>query len=210
MEAQGISVTEIRLGLPNTHYYLRWAPTAPPVNATERRAHLADVRAACRRLEWKVYAAAYRNDATHLVFQTAADNLDRGLDGLLRATRDHRLYILDPEHALPFIARHLHEPGPEPRGAADPPALPDIHFGIFMGNRSWADRMLDLLTRCALDADHEPERVPPLSELAGSHANSREAITRAYRSGRFSLKDIADHFDLHFSEVSAIINAAPQ
>ncbi len=210
MEPQGISVTEIRLGLPNTHYYLRWAPTAPPVNATGRRAHLADVRAACRRLGWKIFAAAFRDDTTRLVFQTAADNLDRGLDGLLRSARDHRLYMLDPEHALPFIARHVHEPGTDPGGAADPPELPDIHFGIFMGDRGWAERMLDLLTRCALDANHETERVPSLSELAGSHASSREAITRAYRSGRFSLKDIADHFDLHFSEVSAIINASPQ
>lgn len=210
MEPKGISVTEIRLGLPNTHYYLHWTHKAAPINATQRRAHLADVRAACRRLEWKIYAAAFRNNATQLVFQTSADNLDRGLDGLLRDVRDYQLYMLDPEHALPFIARHVHEPGPNPRSAAGPSELPDIHLGIFMGDRSWAERMLDVLTRCALGADDEPERVPPLNELARSHPDTRDAITRAYRSGRFSLKDIADHFDLHFSEVSAVINTAPQ
>ena len=214
MEPQGISVTEIRLGLPNTCYYLEWKPAAPIRDAADRRALLKAVRARGRSLDWTIYAAGRQGTAARLVFRTSADNLDSGLAVLLGSARDYRLYMVEPAAALPLVACHVHEAKNAPRatartaGADTSTTLPDIHFGLFMGERSWAERMLDLLTRCAQDAAADPYRNKSLSELAETHANPREAIADAYRSGHFSLKDIAEHFGMHFSEVSAIINTA--
>lgn len=214
MEAQGISVTEIRLGLPNTCYYLSWEPADAPRRPAHRRAFMADVRGICRRLDWKIYAAGDGGGTMRLVFETATGNLETGLAALLRDARQHKVYMVQPVAALPFIARYVHESRdaerqPAPRHAtAGSAELPDIHFGLFMGERPWATRMLDLLTRCAMDDADPPHRFRSLAELSGSHSSPRDAITEAYRCGRFSLKDIAEHFDMHFSEVSEIINTA--
>lgn len=216
MEAQGISVTEIRLGLPNTYYYLCWEPTDPPRHPADQRALSGNVRGTCRELGWKIYAAGSGGGAMRLVFHTSADNLETGLAALLREARRHHIYMVQPVAGLPFIARYVHELRDAERkpalrqGTGESAELPDIHFGIFMGERPWAERMLDLLTRCAQGTAAGPHRFPTLAELSGSHSSSRDAITEAYRSGRFSLKDIAEHFNMHFSEVSAIINAISQ
>lgn len=212
MEPEGISVTEIRLGLPSTHYYLHWQPAVPPLRPAECRIRLNTVRAACRRLGWKIFAAGTDTGTLRLVFQTSIDNLESGLTGLLGDSREHDLCMVQPAAALPFIARHVHEsrdtdrPIRTARGA-DAVELPDIHYGLFMGERAWAEKMLDLLTRCAHNAASPPHRFQSLAEIAGSHASTRDAISEAFRSGQFSLKDIAEHFDMHFSEVSAIVNA---
>lgn len=214
MAPEGITVTEIRLGLPNTHYYLDWEPAAPQGDPAARRALLKTVRETCRALDWRVFAAGTGAGRARLVFRTSADNLESGLAALLQSARDYHLHVVQPETALPFIARCVHEEkdtDPGVRGApcaGGPPQLPDVHYGLFMGERRWADGMLDLLTRCALNAAALPHRSRSLAELAGSHASSRDAIADAYRSGRFSLKDIAEYFDMHFSEVSAVINTA--
>lgn len=215
MEAQGISVTEIRLGLPNTYYYLCWEPADPPRHPANQRALSGSVRGTCRELGWKIYAAGSGGGAMRLVFRTSADNLETGLAALLREARRHHLYMVQPVAGLPFIARYVHELRDAERkpalrhGAGEPAELPDIHFGIFMGERSWAEQMLNLLIRCAPGApgtDSRPHRALSLTDIDASHPSRRDAIAEAYRSGRFSLKDIAEHFDMHFSEVSAVIN----
>jgi hypothetical protein len=214
MEAQGISVTEIRLGLPNTYYYLCWRPWQPPERPAARRAMLGQVRDVCRNLGWKVYAARVGVDTACLVFQTTADNLEHGIARLLRGSGAHQLYMVDPVDALPFIARIVHESKDADRPCAPWDASghtedwPDVHFGLFMGGYQWAARMLELLTRCATDEDPGTPCPATLSELARAHASRHDAIAEAYRSGRFSLKDIADHFEMHFSEISAIVNTA--
>lgn len=45
----------------------------------------------------------------------------------------------------------------------------------------------------------------PLAQIAEEHERD-EAILRAYASGGYSLKEIGDHFDLHYSRVSRIVN----
>lgn len=213
MEPEGISVTEVRLGLPNTHYYLHWRPAVPPLRPAQCRVRLNAVRAACQGLDWKIFAAGTDNGRLRLVFQTSLDNLESGLAVLLRDAQEHHVCMVQPVAALPFIARYVHESRDTERqvrtarGDTDPAELPDIHYGLFMGERPWAEQMLELLTRCALEAASPPRCVQSLAEIAGSHASSRDAISEAFRSGRFSLKDIAEHFDMHFSEVSAIVNA---
>jgi len=44
----------------------------------------------------------------------------------------------------------------------------------------------------------------PLAQIAKKHERD-EAILRAYASGGYSLKEIGDHFDLHYSRVSRIV-----
>jgi putative transposase len=43
-----------------------------------------------------------------------------------------------------------------------------------------------------------------LAQLAEEHERD-EAILRAYASGGYSLKEIGDHFDLHYSRISRIV-----
>jgi hypothetical protein len=44
----------------------------------------------------------------------------------------------------------------------------------------------------------------PLTEIAAAHRRD-EAIATAYASGGYSMKDIGDHFGLHYSRVSRIL-----
>lgn len=46
-----------------------------------------------------------------------------------------------------------------------------------------------------------------LSQFSGQSENRDEAIYRAYYSGKFSMKQIGDHFSIHYSTVSRIIKA---
>jgi len=216
MEPEGISVIEITLNLPNTHYYLRWLPAPPPLEAATRRAVAGAARSTAARLGWRIFAAGCDASAARLVFRTTAGNLDRGLDALLAGARNHAIHLVQPAAALPLVAGHVHaRTGPDHDAAeavhgAPERNLPEIHYGLFMGERPWADRMLELMSRCAAGGSAAPGTPASLGDFAGDHSSSRAAIAEAYSSGRFSLKAIAEHFDMHFSEVSAIINGAVQ
>lgn len=205
MDATGISVTEIRLGLPNTHYYLHWDPGAAVRGNAGRRALLRNARGIARRMDWRVFAAGAGPGGARLVFRTSADNLETGLAALLRDAHDYHVHIVQPADALPLIAYHVHRSGAADTDGASA-RMPAVHYRLFMGERPWAERMLELLTRCAGGAACGPARPASLTELARAHASTRDAIAQAYRCGRFSLKEIADHFGMHFSEVSAVIN----
>jgi len=218
MEPHGISVTEIRLGLPDTHYYLQWEAAAAPPRPSGRRAVMAAARGAGRSLGWTIVAAGGDAATARLVFRTAADNLEYGLDALLRDARAYRIYLIEPVAALPRVARHVqgcavNAPTRRPNSASpigESKGLPEIHYGLFMGEQAWAEHMLDLLIRCSRAEPAGARGALSLSELAATHANRSAAITDAYRSGSFSLGEIAEHFDMHFSEVSAILNTASQ
>jgi putative transposase len=67
--------------------------------------------------------------------------------------------------------------------------------------------------QCHLNADARLREIPavqrrplpkPLAEIAEEHERD-EAILCAYASGGYSLKEIGDHFDLHYSHVSRIV-----
>jgi len=214
METRGISVAEIRLGLPNTHYCLYWDPQSPPLRPAERRAFRAATRETAYRLDWQVLAAGIDAEGVgRLVFKTADDNLEQGLSVLLRDARDYRIYMVQPVAVLPLATRCIHETRHGNEAGSSTPGItalaepPEIHYRLFMGERPWAERMLELLTRCARGEPDSPRVAASLADLAASHDSTRDAIADAYRSGRFSLKDIAEHFDMHFSDVSAVLNA---
>lgn len=196
MKAEGIRVDEIDLNLPGACYYLYWEPACE-----SSRADRDTMRAVGRDMGWAVYATDARGDARRLLFGTVENNLDAGLARLLRGHTYHRLYLVHPETALQPVARYIRE-----SGRADI-TLPEIHYGLFMGERFWAERMLTLLINRSAVSISNAAAGRSLAEIAGAHTDRRHAIVEAYRMGGFTLKDIAEHFDMHFSEVSAVINA---
>jgi len=80
---------------------------------------------------------------------------------------------------------------------------------IFLGS----DAFVTSLQRNLNNADARLREIPavqrrplpqPLAQLAEEHERD-EAILRAYASGGYSLQEIGDHFDLHYSRVSRIV-----
>jgi putative transposase len=78
---------------------------------------------------------------------------------------------------------------------------------IFLGS----DEFVVSLQR-TLDSTASHQEIPaaqrrlpprPLTQIAEAHG--REAIFDAYASGGYSLKEIGDHFRLHYSRVSRIV-----
>lgn len=196
MRAEGIRVNEIDLNLPGACYYLCWEPGDENSRADRHKIH-----AVGRDMGWAVYATGACDDACRVLFGTVESNLDAGLARLLPGRVPHHLYLVQPETALQPAARYLRARGHTPT------SLPNIHHGLFMGERVWAEGMLTLLINRSAAASSNTAAGRSLDEIAGAHADRRRAIAEAYRMGGFTLKDIAEHFDMHFSEVSAVINA---
>jgi putative transposase len=79
---------------------------------------------------------------------------------------------------------------------------------IFLGSEAFVESL-----QRNIHADARFQEIPalqrrplpkPLAEIAEDHERD-EAILRAYASGGYSLKEIGDHFDLHYSRVSRIV-----
>ena len=80
---------------------------------------------------------------------------------------------------------------------------------IFLGSEQFVERMQALI-----DGDRELNEVPSsqrrptpraLAEYETASESRNEAIYQAYMSGGYTLKQIGEHFDLHYSTVSGII-----
>jgi hypothetical protein len=80
---------------------------------------------------------------------------------------------------------------------------------VFLGGEQFVDKM-----QSQIDGDKELSEVPssqrrPVPKtLVCYEASTRDrnsAISEAYRSGGYTLRDIGDHFGLHYSTVSGII-----
>jgi putative transposase len=97
-----------------------------------------------------------------------------------------------------FVAEGKHQPG----------LWEKLKNQIFLGSEVFAASLQRNLT-----ADARLREIPavqrrplpqPLAQIAEEHERD-EAILRAYASGGYSLKEIGDHFDLHYSRVSRIV-----
>gem|GEM_PF-3628664 len=55
---------------------------------------------------------------------------------------------------------------------------------------------------------HKDDRPLPLAEYQKTSASRNEAIVSAYAAGEYSYQQIADFFELHFTNVGKIIRAA--
>lgn len=209
MEPQGIRVVEINLNLANAFYYLHWTPESVE-NVESLRRQLQVAHTTGRKFNWKTLAhhACVDTSEIHWLFKTTSDNLDRGLASFLEPATQHGPYLLQPSDTVRRVAQHIRRQSDNSPGATGGAnrELPEVHYGLFMGSRTWAENMLDTLSRDdPTPAPHLPHR-HSLTEISKDCPTKHDAVAEAYRTREFSLKDIAEYFDMHFSEVSAIIN----
>jgi REP element-mobilizing transposase RayT/DNA-binding CsgD family transcriptional regulator len=94
-------------------------------------------------------------------------------------------------------------------GKGQPSPWDKLKNQIFLGDEKFAESMLD-----KIDADKALTEIPmsqrravpkSLSYYAEKYAKRNEAIVYAYASGGYSLKEVGDYFELHYSTVSGII-----
>jgi REP element-mobilizing transposase RayT len=93
-------------------------------------------------------------------------------------------------------------------GKPQPGAWEKLKNQISLGSEAFVTRLQRNLT-----ADAQLREIPvlqrrplpkPLAQIAEEHERD-EAILRSYASGGYSLQEIGDHFDLHYSRVSRIV-----
>ena len=93
-------------------------------------------------------------------------------------------------------------------GKKQPAPWEKLRNQIFLGSESFVATMLGKIGANAPLREIPSAQKRPLpkslAEIAGEHARD-EAIANAYASGGYSLKEIGDHFGLHYSRVSRIL-----
>ena len=96
----------------------------------------------------------------------------------------------------------------EGKGQASPWTL--LRNQVYLGGEQFVEKMQSLI-----DGDKELSEVPssqrrPVPKELGyyeaSSPDRNSAISRAYRSGGYTLREIGDHFGLHYSTVSGVVN----
>lgn len=94
-------------------------------------------------------------------------------------------------------------------GKGQPCLWDQLSNQVFLGNEQFVASMQKLV-----DGDKELDEIPSsqrrpiakeLSYYAKKHKTRNEAITSAYLSGGYSLKEIGDYFKLHYSTISGIV-----
>ena len=94
-------------------------------------------------------------------------------------------------------------------GKGQPSPWLNLRNQVYLGSEQFVEKMQSLL-----NGDRELSEVPasqrrPVPKALGDYeASSHDrntAITNAYRSGGYTLKEIGNHFGLHYSTVSGII-----
>jgi DNA invertase Pin-like site-specific DNA recombinase len=76
---------------------------------------------------------------------------------------------------------------------------------VFLGNEAFAERH-----RVASRPPERLREVPraqrrPLADFARRYPERREAMARAFRTGVYSMQEIADYFGVHYSTVSRAV-----
>lgn len=94
-------------------------------------------------------------------------------------------------------------------GKSQPSPWEQLRNQVFLGDEKFVASMQRLI-----DVDKELSEIPSsqrravpkeLTYYAEKHKTRNEAITSAYASGGYSLKEVGDYFELHYSTVSGII-----
>lgn len=97
-------------------------------------------------------------------------------------------------------------------GKGQPSPWESLKNQIFLGDDAFVERMRKLLdVTKSLDEIPSSQKRPlpkPLEWYEKSAQTRNEAILEAWHSGGYKMKEIADHFGLHYSSISKIIKAA--
>ncbi len=95
------------------------------------------------------------------------------------------------------------------QGVGQPSVWEGLRHQVFLGSGAFVER------HCAASKPSEPLReVPraqrralakPLADFARRYPDRREAMARAFRTGVYSMQEIADFFRVHYSTVSRAV-----
>ena len=97
-------------------------------------------------------------------------------------------------------------------GVGLPSLWGDLQDQLYLGDEAFADKSRQMLSSRQLNDSEIPRlqrraRVAPLSVFAAM-PDRNSAIAKAYATGRYSQKEIAAAFDLHYASVSRSVKAA--
>ncbi|WP_446440927.1 hypothetical protein [Pseudoalteromonas sp. 1181_04] len=86
----------------------------------------------------------------------------------------------------------------------------NISNQVFLGTAEFVKEHLELLKEQEGDLSEIPQKqrrraAVPLTEYAQRFNNRDDAIRAAYASGGYTLKEVGDYFQLHYSRVSRIV-----
>ena len=97
-------------------------------------------------------------------------------------------------------------------GKNQPSPWEQLRNQVYLGSEAFVER-----TRARLDAGKDLSEIPvrqrralpkPLHHYSTRFKDRDAAIVAAYASGGYSMKEIGDHFGLHYSYISRIISRA--
>ena len=96
-------------------------------------------------------------------------------------------------------------------GRNQPEPWEELKNQIYLGDAKFVDDM-----QCKITPETNLSEIPssqkrqvakPLAYYEKKYSDRDEAITKAYESGGYSMKDVGDYFELHYSRVSRIVKA---
>lgn len=92
---------------------------------------------------------------------------------------------------------------------ADRSIWDNLQHQVFLGDDAFVEQQQSRQNELTGDLHEIPykQRRPPLAlkEYQQQSKSRNEAIVKAYKSGSYTLKQIGDYFELHYSRVSRII-----
>ena len=96
-------------------------------------------------------------------------------------------------------------------GIGLPPIWDNLRRQIFLGGEAFVDKHQQLIDqKDSLDdipALQKRTIAKPISYFEKKYKNKKLAITQAYLSGGYTLKQIGDHFDRHYTTISRIVKS---
>jgi REP element-mobilizing transposase RayT len=96
-------------------------------------------------------------------------------------------------------------------GVGLPPIWSNLQKQIYLGTDQFVGAMLEEVKKQSVSLNDVPRLQTraigkPLAEYAKEYSDRNVAIREAFTSGDFTMKEIGDYFDLHYTSISRIVN----
>jgi len=99
-------------------------------------------------------------------------------------------------------------------GVGLPPIWENLQQQIYLGDDTFVSRMQRRISKESrlgeIPTAQKRPKAKPLSDFAKRHKDSKKAMTSAYESGCYTMKEIADYFNVHYATVSRAVRLAEQ
>jgi REP element-mobilizing transposase RayT len=197
------------------------------LNDADRGRWLSVFAEICDRFNWVCYSYCLMDNHYHLFIETPEGNLSQGmrqLNGVYtqRFNRFHNrvghLYqgrykaiLVQKEAYLLELSRYIVLNPVRARMVNAPQEWPWSNYRATIGLASVEDMQCKISGETNLDEVPRPQKrqnPKPLKTYKNMMDCRDEAIIAAYRSGGYSMKEIAAYFDLHYSSARKIIKGA--